>query len=108
MCTPASAAEESACAKQIHHDAGASAPIASRLDGPGPDTLLSFYQTARSNGNFENGIEQALARVLVDPRFVFRFEREPANRERRRRLSRQRSGTGLAPVVLPVEQHPGR
>jgi hypothetical protein len=43
------------------------------------DTLLSFYQTGRKSGNFDNGIEQAVSRLLVDPRFVFRFEREPAN-----------------------------
>jgi hypothetical protein len=42
------------------------------------DTLLSFYQAGRKSGSFDLGIEQALARVLVDPRFVFRFEREPA------------------------------
>ena len=36
-------------------------------------------ESGRSDANFDAGIEQALARVLVDPRFVFRFEREPAN-----------------------------
>src|SRR5439155_1370427 len=71
-------AEESACAKQIITTLAQRAyrqpPTAQDLD-----TLLGFYQTARSNGNFENGVEQALARVLMDPRFVFRFEREPAS-----------------------------
>jgi len=77
-CTPASPAEESACAKQIITKLAERAyrqpPTAQDLD-----TLLGFFQTARANGNFENGVEQALARVLMDPRFVFRFEREPAN-----------------------------
>jgi hypothetical protein len=77
-CTPASPAEESACAKQIITKLAGRAyrqsPTAQDLD-----TLLGFFQTARANGNFENGVEQALARVLMDPRFVFRFEREPAN-----------------------------
>jgi cytochrome c551/c552 len=41
------------------------------------DTLLAFYQSGRKNGGFNAGIEQALARVLADPRFVFRFEHEP-------------------------------
>ena len=40
---------------------------------------MAFYQNGRKNGGFDAGIEQALARVLADPRFVFRFEREPAN-----------------------------
>jgi Protein of unknown function (DUF1592)/Protein of unknown function (DUF1588)/Protein of unknown function (DUF1587)/Protein of unknown function (DUF1585)/Protein of unknown function (DUF1595)/Planctomycete cytochrome C len=77
-CTPASPAEESACAKQIITTLARRAyrqPPA----GADLDTLLSFYQTARNSGSFENGVEQALARVLMDPRFVFRFEREPAN-----------------------------
>jgi hypothetical protein len=42
------------------------------------DTLLGFYQAGRKSGSFDTGIEQALARVLVDPRFVFRFERDPS------------------------------
>jgi hypothetical protein len=41
-------------------------------------TLLTFYQTGHANGGFDAGIEQALARVLVDPRFTFRLEKEPA------------------------------
>jgi len=43
------------------------------------ETLLSFYQAGRAQGTFDTGIEQALARILVDPRFLYRFEREPAN-----------------------------
>jgi hypothetical protein len=42
------------------------------------ETLLGFYQTGRALGTFETGIEHALARILVDPRFLYRFEREPA------------------------------
>jgi len=41
--------------------------------------LGGFYETGRQNGGFDAGIEQGLARILVDPRFVFRLEREPAN-----------------------------
>ena len=46
-----------------------------------------FWASIKPGGrtaSFDLGIEQALARVLVDPRFVFRFEREPAGRGRRR------------------------
>jgi hypothetical protein len=43
------------------------------------DALMSFYQTGRAKGSFDAGIEQALARVLVDPRFTFRLEREPVS-----------------------------
>jgi hypothetical protein len=40
--------------------------------------LNEFYESGRQNGGFDAGIEQGLARILVDPRFVFRLEREPA------------------------------
>jgi hypothetical protein len=43
------------------------------------DALLPFYQTGRQTGGFDAGIEQALARVLIDPRFIFRLEKEPAS-----------------------------
>jgi hypothetical protein len=78
VCTPASEADESACAKKIlstlAQRAYRQAPSAIDLD-----TLLSFYQNGRKNGGFDAGIEQAVSRILADPRFVFRFEREPGN-----------------------------
>ena len=43
------------------------------------DTLLEFYRAGRERGTFESGIQRAVARVLVDPQFLFRFEREPAS-----------------------------
>jgi hypothetical protein len=42
-------------------------------------TLLAFYESGRRDG-FEAGIRAALERVLVDPEFLFRIEREPAGR----------------------------
>src|SRR5262249_22659872 len=70
--------EEAACAKKIV------TALATRAFRQPPsnsdlDRLLGFYQNGRKDGGFETGIEQALSRILVDPRFVFRFEREPAN-----------------------------
>jgi hypothetical protein len=47
--------------------------------GPEMDTLLEFYRVGRERGSFDSGIQRAVARVLVDPQFLFRFEREPAN-----------------------------
>jgi hypothetical protein len=41
--------------------------------------LLTFYRAGRESGNFDRGIEMALRRILADPNFVFRFERDPAN-----------------------------
>ena len=41
--------------------------------------LLRFYKAGRSKGGFETGIEMALQRILVDPEFLFRIERDPSN-----------------------------
>jgi hypothetical protein len=43
------------------------------------DTLMVFYQQGFKDGGFESGIQHALARILVAPRFVYRAEVEPAN-----------------------------
>jgi hypothetical protein len=76
VCRPASETEEAACAKKILSTLALRA-YRQLPSGSDLDTLQSFYQAGRKNGSFDLGIEQALARVLVDPRFVFRFEREP-------------------------------
>ena len=47
--------------------------------GPEMETLLGFYRQGRDQGTFESGIQRAVARVLVDPQFLFRFERDPVS-----------------------------
>jgi hypothetical protein len=42
------------------------------------DTLIGFYKQGRSRGDFETGMQEALARLLVAPRFLYRTEQEPA------------------------------
>jgi hypothetical protein len=42
------------------------------------EELLRFYNSGRSQGDFEEGIQAALQRILVDPEFLFRIERDPA------------------------------
>jgi hypothetical protein len=78
VCRPLSDQEELACAKQILSTLGRRA-YRQPLAESDLETLLGFYRTGRSGATFEAGIEQSLARVLIDPRFVFRFEREPAS-----------------------------
>jgi len=79
-CTPASLAEEPACAKKI-----VAALTRRAFRRPVTDTdvepLLNFYRSARqgAGGSFDRGIEMALRRILADPQFVFRFERDPAS-----------------------------
>jgi len=80
VCTPSSAADESACAAKILNALATRAyrrPVPA--SGPEMDTLLGFYRAGREAGSFDSGIQRAVARVLVDPNFLFRFEREPAN-----------------------------
>jgi hypothetical protein len=39
---------------------------------------LEFFRQGRADGDFDSGIELALASVLVNPQFLFRIERDPA------------------------------
>ena len=80
VCSPAGEAEEAACAAEI---LGQLAERAYRrpltADDPAVSVLLEFYSAGRAEGSFDAGIQRALARVLVDPEFIFRFETEPAD-----------------------------
>ena len=40
---------------------------------------MRFYQAGREKADFDTGIAWALERILVDPEFLFRIERPPAN-----------------------------
>ncbi|RYG87284.1 DUF1592 domain-containing protein, partial [bacterium] len=75
-CRPAAASEERACAERILVDV---ASKAFRAPQTAADlaTVLQFYERGRGEGGFEAGIQQGLARILIDPRFLFRFEAEP-------------------------------
>jgi len=76
VCRPAAADDEMGCAKKILSTLARRAYRRPVTDAD-LETLMGFYKSGR-DANFDTGIEQALARVLIDPRFVFRFEHEPA------------------------------
>jgi len=78
VCTPQNASEETACARKIISSLARRAFRRNLLDDAEVDGLMSFYERGRKEGDFEAGIQQAVARVLVAPRFVFRMEDEPA------------------------------
>jgi mono/diheme cytochrome c family protein len=40
--------------------------------------LMRFFESGRKLRGFDAGIQYALARLLVDPQFIYRFERAPA------------------------------
>jgi hypothetical protein len=78
LCRPAAPSEAEGCARRILASLATQAyrvPVGA--SDPAVDTLMGYYREARSAGDFEDGIEQALARILVNPRFLFRLEREP-------------------------------
>jgi hypothetical protein len=78
VCAPSSGSDEAACARQILKELASRAyrrPVADT--DPAIAMLMSFYESGRKLRDFETGIQYALARILVDPQFIFRFEREP-------------------------------
>jgi len=77
VCTPATSKDEVPCAKRI---LGTLARRAYRRPVTDSDmeTLLSFYQAGKNQGNFESGIENALRLILASPKFLFRSEPDPA------------------------------
>ncbi len=75
-CRPASAAEETSCAKQVVSTLARRAYRRPALPDE-VETLMKFYQQGRSDGDFEAGIQQALSRLLVSPAFLFRVETAP-------------------------------
>jgi Protein of unknown function (DUF1592)/Protein of unknown function (DUF1588)/Protein of unknown function (DUF1587)/Protein of unknown function (DUF1585)/Protein of unknown function (DUF1595)/Cytochrome C oxidase, cbb3-type, subunit III len=85
-CRPANDADASHCARKILLD------VAGRAFR-GPQSLedlaaiLPFYERGVAGGGFERGIEQALSRILVDPRFLFRMEGQGGDLELASRLS---------------------
>ncbi|MEO6079587.1 MAG: DUF1592 domain-containing protein [Steroidobacteraceae bacterium] len=79
VCRPATTSDEEGCARRILSSLAAQAyraPVSAT--DPAVDSLMGYYREARGAGDFEDGIEQALARLLVNPRFLFRLEQEPA------------------------------
>src|SRR6266852_5289639 len=77
VCQPTSSRDETACATKILSTVARRAyrrlPTSDDIQ-----TLVSFYQAARADRNFDAGIRAALERVLVSPDFLFRIEADPA------------------------------
>jgi mono/diheme cytochrome c family protein len=78
VCTPSAPADEEACARRILTTLARRAYRGVVTDAD-IKTLMDFYQQGRTEGDFETGIQVALARVLIAPRFIFRTEEEPAS-----------------------------
>ena len=71
-CLPETAEDEIPCAREIVSTLTERA-FRRPLEPADLEPLMAFY-TAGSDAGFESGIQQALARILVDPRFLYRVE----------------------------------
>src|SRR5215510_7943132 len=78
VCRPANTADEDACARKIVSNLATHA-FRRPATGADVDSLTAFYQEGRKAGHFDQGIENALARLLTDPKFIYRIEAEPPN-----------------------------
>jgi hypothetical protein len=77
VCRPSAPSDEIPCARQILSTLVRRAFRRATTDSD-LESLLSFYQQARTGKSFDIGIEMALRRILADPEYVFRFEPPPA------------------------------
>ena len=79
ICKPAPNVQEDACARTILAKLATRAlrrPVTER--DASVTMLMEFYESGKKLRGFEAGVQYALARMLVDPQFIYRFERSPA------------------------------
>ena len=74
-CYPREDAEQEACAREI---AGNLAVRAYRrpVDDESLEVLMRFFAKGQAV-DFDTGIQHLVARILVDPKFIYRFEEQP-------------------------------
>ena len=75
-CTPGDRRDETACATTILSRLARRA-YRRPVTAADTQTLLGFFERARVDGSFDDGIRAALERLLVSPDFLFRIEAEP-------------------------------
>jgi hypothetical protein len=78
VCHPSSTRDEASCASRIVSTLARRA-YRRPLNDADIESLMGFFRQARRNGDFEAGVQSALARVLVAPAFLYRIEEEPKN-----------------------------
>jgi hypothetical protein len=105
ICRPAAPAAEAGCARQILSTLGRRAYRRPLTDADLAVLLKFCNRAARPPGSMP--ASKRRSRVLVGPEFLLRVE---SDRRRRAedRVSGQRDRARLTPVVLHLEQHPGR
>ena len=76
VCRPAGPDQELPCAREILSSLARRA-YRRPVTGADVDALLGFFEFGRLDGSFDAGVQFALERLLVDPEFLFRVERDP-------------------------------
>ena len=79
-CYPASADEESSCAREIIGRIARQA-YRGRITGEDLDKLMQVYQDSSASEGFEMGVRHALTAVIASPKFLYRVEQMPENAE---------------------------
>jgi mono/diheme cytochrome c family protein len=80
ICKPGAGVQEDGCARTILAKLATRAlrrPVGER--DAIVTMLMGFFDSGRTLRGFDSGIQYALARLLVDPQFIYRFEHAPAN-----------------------------
>ncbi len=104
-CYPKKVSEEDNCARKIITTLTTKA-----FRRPASDAdikvMTAFYRSGREQGGkFDSGIEAVIQRILTRSGFHLPRRDRAGQSRGRHSLSDQRSRTGVASVVLPVEQH---
>lgn len=78
-CYPKAEKDEKTCAREIFTRLATAAyrkPL--QQEGAEVAELLKFYDKGKQQGGFETGIQYGVSRMLMDPRFLFQIEEQPA------------------------------
>jgi hypothetical protein len=78
VCRPTAPGDEIPCARKIIQNLANDA-YRRPANNEDVEQLMAFYAEGRQGRDFESGIKTALQALLTSPKFVFRFEAEPAN-----------------------------
>lgn len=77
-CVPTGTEDEESCARTIFSQLARRA-YRRPVNDADVDVLIELFRDGRGEGTFDTGIQWALERMLVDPDFLFRVERDPAD-----------------------------
>ena len=77
-CLPTGVDDEESCARTILSQLARRA-YRRPVNDADVDALVGLFRDGRGEGTFDTGIQWALERLLVDPDFLFRVERDPAD-----------------------------